>query len=163
MPNFKLHFTEASQKAEEMKTQLVDNFTKAGAAGMLTETAISKVAKGLGVTNSMAKDMLIAKELEKSASAGILTEKQISKLTEKYGISKDKVQEIYDKQKKVTDETKATQQAAENWGGALDRVKKAQAKASEDALTAQMKYKKGLITKDELDEQIKLSEATMIS
>ena len=78
-----------------MKKTLVDNFVKAGEAGMLTENAISGVAKGLGVSNEAAKDMLIAKELEKSASAGILTEKQISKLTEKYGIPKDKVQEIY--------------------------------------------------------------------
>ena len=106
-----------------MKTQLVDNFMKAGQAGMLTDDAISKVAKSLGVTNSQAKNMLLTKELEKVSNQSELTKTQISEMASKYGLAKDEVSRIFAEQKKVTAEIENSKKATEGWADASSRIK----------------------------------------
>lgn len=151
-------FASATKQSAEMGQQLVDNFYKAGEAGMLTDDAITKVAKSMGKTNAEAKDMLLSKELKSAGEAGVLTAKQTDALVQKYGVSKEKVTEIFNKQKQITAETLKTQQATEDWSGALDRIKKDQAKALDAVKTAQLQYKKGQITKEDLDLITKASE-----
>lgn len=143
-------FKDAKAKAEEMKNAMVDNFVKAGKAGVLTEDAINKVAFSLGKTNAEAKDMLLKKELEGAANQSRLTTTQVTELAAKYGLSGDQVTRIFNEQKKVTAEIEKSKLATEGWGDAQSRIKGISDEAIKAAKNAeyQLKTNKSLTAAD---------------
>lgn len=123
----KTSFADASKKAEEMKTAMVDNFLKAGQAGMLTDTAIQGVAKSLKMSNEDAKKMLITEELKKAANQSKLTDTQVAELAQRYNTTGNEVTRIFNEQKKVTAEIENSKKATEGWSDAAKRIKEADA------------------------------------
>lgn len=115
-------FTEASKKAEEMKTQLIDNFTKAGAAGMLTDDAIKGVAKSLKTTEQEAKKMLLVAELKKLKDSGLETEEAIARIGDKYGYTKDEAKKVANESANQTKNVKETKEEVKNLADAWDSV-----------------------------------------
>jgi hypothetical protein len=124
-------FADAIAKAEEMKTKLIENFTKAGEAGMLTDDAIKGVAKSLKTTEQEAKKMLLVAELKKAADAGVLTEEMIGRIGDKYGYTKEQAIGVSKESTKQTDNVKETVKEVANLAEAWDDVSKKIKGASE--------------------------------
>ncbi len=136
------------------KQALVDSFEKGGKAGLLTEKAISKIAKQLNITSDEAKKMLLAKELEEISKKGEISQETLDKLADKYGVARTKATEIKNEQQKITEETKKTDAAAKNWGDTLSSIGSLQKEAKEKALKAQLDYNKGIIDEAEYTKQV---------
>ena len=117
-------YNEEKAVIDANKKALINSFMKGGEAGLVTEEAINKIAKTIGVSNEEAKKMLVAKALEDAAKSGKVTEEAINKIAGKFGYSKEKAIELYNEQKKQTAEAEKTANAVQDIGKAYDENKK---------------------------------------
>ena len=108
----------------ENRKALVKSFTEGGAAGLITEEALNKIADRLGMTSEEAKKMLLTEELKKAQEQGILTEAAVARLAEKYGKTPAQIKEAATAQAQQTKEVEKTTQEVKNLSEAYGSVKK---------------------------------------
>lgn len=147
-------YNEELSVIDKNKAALIKSFVDGGKAGLVTQEAIDKIAKMLGTTSEEAKKMILAEKLKEASASGELTEEQIKKIATQFGVTEKQVKELLEGQKKITNETNNTANAAKGWGDALDEAKKKQQGANTKILEAQYKLNKGLITQEEYEKEL---------
>ena len=149
-------YNEELAAVNENKKALIQSFLEGGKAGLLTENAIDKISKQIGISSAEAKKMVLAEVLKDASKSGKLTEEQISKLAKQYGVSDSEAKKILETQKKITTETGNTNDAAKSWSQTLEGVSANQKAGKEQILKAQLDLNKGVI--DEAKYQKEVSE-----
>lgn len=134
-------YNEELAKINTNKEALTKSFIEGGKAGLVTEQSINKISSALNITNQKARELLVDEALKNSLKSGDLTEKQLKSISVQYGVNIDRVKELYSNQKKITEETKKTEQAAKSWGDILSDTDKKQ-KEARDEIAKQLLLKK---------------------
>lgn len=148
-------YTEESEAISKNKEALVKGFLDGSKAGLVTEQAISNIAKALKISDQEARELVVKDILLETAKSGEVTESQIKKISGEHKVTEQRVREILAEQKKVTQETKDTDKAAKGWGDSLSDIKKKQQEAKEAMLQAKLEFDQGKISAEDYNKKIK--------
>ena len=147
-------YNKLSDTINQNKDALVQNFLAGAMAGNLTEEALQKVAKALGISTEEAKKMAIAKELEEANKQGKVTPELIQKIAGKYKESGSTVEQIYQAQKKVTRELEASKIEALGLADAVSLAQQKQKEGRDIIIKAIADLKAGRINQEEYNKRI---------
>ncbi len=150
----KEEYEKLTETFNQNKEALVQSFLEGAQAGLVTQESIQKIAETLEITNEEAKNMAISKELEEASKKGNGTAEVIEKIANKWGVSREKVQQILDAQRKVTQEIKNSEIAAQSFADALSMAKQKQEEGRGLVIKAVADLKAGRITQEEYNKRI---------
>lgn len=147
-------YNETNTAIKKNRDEMIKSFREGGAAGLVTEDAIKKVAKAIGTTSEEAKKMLVADALKQAGADGETTAAEIEKIAKQFGISTEKVKAMVVEQKKLTEELKASARAALSLSDAVNEAQKLQNEGRSELIMAKALLNAKQISQDEYNKRV---------